>query len=41
MNTVDFSQLGKRVAELLRIGSEDTLELSLCRDGSLRITKES
>jgi len=41
MNTVDFSGLGKRIAELLRLKPEDGLELQLLRDGSVRVCKEA
>ena len=41
MNSVDFSGLGKRVAELLKLGPEGTVELSLLRDGSVRLSKEA
>jgi hypothetical protein len=38
---VDPAGLASRILELLKAGPEDTLELSLLKDGSLRITKES
>jgi hypothetical protein len=39
MNSVDFSGLGKRIAELLRLGPEGTIELSLTRGGQVLISK--
>jgi hypothetical protein len=39
MQTVDFSALGKRVTELLRLGQEEIIELSLLRSGQILISK--
>lgn len=37
---VDETGLGTRILELLQAGPDTTLELSLCRDGSVRVSKE-
>ena len=39
MKTVDARSLGLRLIELLRLGSEATVELQVLRDGSLRVMK--
>jgi hypothetical protein len=39
MNTVDFSGLGKRLCELLRIGPEAVLEISLLKSGDVLVSK--
>jgi len=39
-NTVSPPVFAARILELLQASSDATLEIQLCRDGSLRITKE-
>jgi len=41
MKSVDPTGLGHRILELLRVTSESVLSLELCRDGSVRISKEA
>jgi len=40
MRSVDFSELGKRIAKLLRLGPEGTVQLSLLRSGDVLISKD-
>jgi hypothetical protein len=39
-NEVDPAGLGEKVLSLLRLGPGSELQIDLCRDGSLRITKD-
>jgi hypothetical protein len=39
MNSVDVTQLGKRIAELLGINEGEAIDLSKLRDGSIMIRK--
>ena len=39
MKSVDVGSLGRRIVELLHLGSEAVVEVQVLRDGSLRIMK--
>jgi len=39
MNTVDSAGLARRILELLRLGSEGIVELSLLRSGQVLVSK--
>ena len=39
MNTVDVTQLGKRIAELLGINEGEAIDLSKLKDGSVRLKR--
>lgn len=39
MNSVDVTQLGRRIAELLGVEKEEAIDLSKLRDGSVLVRR--